>query len=73
MYTTHNLDPVHEIRYLNARTVCVFVCNALRIGVFWVMSSSASSGNILKLEGRDPMSTERLMLIDFEYSSYNYR
>ncbi|MEQ2174744.1 hypothetical protein GOODEAATRI_011054, partial [Goodea atripinnis] len=29
--------------------------------------------NILMLEERDHTSTERLMLIDFEYSSYNYR
>ena len=33
----------------------------------------ASTGNILLLEDQDPASTERLMLIDFEYSSYNYR
>ncbi|XP_070829092.1 choline/ethanolamine kinase [Chaetodon trifascialis] len=30
-------------------------------------------GNILMLEDRDETSTDRLMLIDFEYSSYNYR
>uniref|UniRef100_A0A8C4ZTP9 ethanolamine kinase n=1 Tax=Gadus morhua TaxID=8049 RepID=A0A8C4ZTP9_GADMO len=35
--------------------------------------NDVTEGNILKLEGRDPSSTERLMLIDFEYSSYNYR
>lgn len=35
--------------------------------------NDVQEGNILKLEGRDPTSTERLMLIDFEYSSYNYR
>ncbi|CAL8358627.1 unnamed protein product [Lota lota] len=35
--------------------------------------NDVQEGNILKLEGRDSTSTERLMLIDFEYSSYNYR
>lgn len=35
--------------------------------------NDVTEGNILKLEDRDPTSTDRLMLIDFEYSSYNYR
>ncbi|KAM4618594.1 choline/ethanolamine kinase isoform 2-T2 [Polymixia lowei] len=35
--------------------------------------NDVQEGNILKLEDRDHTSTERLMLIDFEYSSYNYR
>ncbi|XP_041853370.1 choline/ethanolamine kinase isoform X2 [Melanotaenia boesemani] len=35
--------------------------------------NDVQEGNILALEDRDPTSTERLMLIDFEYSSYNYR
>ncbi|KAH0617251.1 hypothetical protein JD844_029138 [Phrynosoma platyrhinos] len=30
-------------------------------------------GNILLLAGREAASSDRLMLIDFEYSSYNYR
>ncbi|KAJ8388619.1 hypothetical protein AAFF_G00131840 [Aldrovandia affinis] len=30
-------------------------------------------GNILMLEDQDPSSKDKLMLIDFEYSSYNYR
>ncbi|KAM9481627.1 choline kinase alpha [Clarias gariepinus] len=30
-------------------------------------------GNILLLSGRENMEKQRLMLIDFEYSSYNYR
>ncbi|XP_020787809.1 choline/ethanolamine kinase isoform X1 [Boleophthalmus pectinirostris] len=32
-----------------------------------------AKGNILILEAKDQSSNERLMLIDFEYSSYNYR
>jgi len=32
-----------------------------------------AAGNILMLENRDHSSHEKLMLIDFEYSSYNYR
>ncbi|KAM7002261.1 choline/ethanolamine kinase-like [Tautogolabrus adspersus] len=32
-----------------------------------------SEGNILMLEGKERTSTDNLMLIDFEYSSYNYR
>ncbi|XP_059190589.1 choline/ethanolamine kinase-like [Centropristis striata] len=35
--------------------------------------NDVQEGNILILEEPDPNSTERLMLIDFEYSSYNYR
>lgn len=35
--------------------------------------NDVQEGNILILEGRDHSSTEKLMLIDFEYSSYNYR
>lgn len=31
------------------------------------------SGNVLDLKDKDGNSTDRLMLIDFEYSSYNYR
>lgn len=31
------------------------------------------SGNILALEDRVHTSADQLMLIDFEYSSYNYR
>ena len=30
-------------------------------------------GNILLLAGREAAPHDRLMLIDFEYSSYNYR
>lgn len=30
-------------------------------------------GNILLLEGRENSEKQKLMLIDFEYSSYNYR
>ncbi|KAK6320123.1 hypothetical protein J4Q44_G00092300 [Coregonus suidteri] len=35
--------------------------------------NDVQEGNILMLEDRDHASTEKLMLIDFEYSSYNYR
>ncbi|XP_044048832.1 choline/ethanolamine kinase isoform X2 [Siniperca chuatsi] len=35
--------------------------------------NDVQEGNILMLEDRDHNSTDRLMLIDFEYSSYNYR
>ncbi|KAM4553306.1 choline/ethanolamine kinase [Fundulus diaphanus] len=35
--------------------------------------NDVQEGNILMLEDRDHGSTESLMLIDFEYSSYNYR
>ncbi|KAM9854126.1 choline/ethanolamine kinase [Aulostomus maculatus] len=35
--------------------------------------NDVQEGNILMLENGDQTSTERLMLIDFEYSSYNYR
>ncbi|XP_038155873.1 choline/ethanolamine kinase [Cyprinodon tularosa] len=35
--------------------------------------NDVQEGNILMLEDRGSSSTERLMLIDFEYSSYNYR
>uniref|UniRef100_UPI003AAEF0BE choline/ethanolamine kinase isoform X1 n=1 Tax=Centroberyx gerrardi TaxID=166262 RepID=UPI003AAEF0BE len=35
--------------------------------------NDVQEGNILMLEDRDHTSTDRLMLIDFEYSSYNYR
>ncbi|XP_071357507.1 choline/ethanolamine kinase [Trachinotus anak] len=35
--------------------------------------NDVQEGNILILEERDHNSTEKLMLIDFEYSSYNYR
>ncbi|XP_067915435.1 choline/ethanolamine kinase [Heterodontus francisci] len=35
--------------------------------------NDVQEGNILFLAGKDPSSTEKLMLIDFEYSSYNYR
>ncbi|XP_060698747.1 choline/ethanolamine kinase [Hemiscyllium ocellatum] len=35
--------------------------------------NDVQEGNILLLADRDPSSTEQLMLIDFEYSSYNYR
>lgn len=31
------------------------------------------TGNILLLAGREASSSDKLMLIDFEYSSYNYR
>lgn len=37
------------------------------------MSVVFTAGNILILEDKDKTSTDRLMLIDFEYSSYNYR
>ncbi|RXM30707.1 Choline kinase alpha [Acipenser ruthenus] len=35
--------------------------------------NDVQEGNILMLADRDPSSKEKLMLIDFEYSSYNYR
>ncbi|XP_070763536.1 choline/ethanolamine kinase isoform X2 [Enoplosus armatus] len=35
--------------------------------------NDVQEGNILMLEDTDHTSTDRLMLIDFEYSSYNYR
>ncbi|XP_064198532.1 choline/ethanolamine kinase [Anguilla rostrata] len=37
--------------------------------------NDVQEGNILMLDGveQDPSSTEKLMLIDFEYSSYNFR
>ncbi|XP_023841481.1 choline/ethanolamine kinase isoform X2 [Salvelinus sp. IW2-2015] len=35
--------------------------------------NDVQEGNILMLEDRDRISTGKLMLIDFEYSSYNYR
>ncbi|TMS05634.1 Choline kinase alpha [Larimichthys crocea] len=35
--------------------------------------NDVQEGNILILENTDQSSTDRLMLIDFEYSSYNYR
>ncbi|XP_040894887.1 choline/ethanolamine kinase [Toxotes jaculatrix] len=35
--------------------------------------NDVQEGNILILEDKDHSSTEQLMLIDFEYSSYNYR
>uniref|UniRef100_G1U3X1 ethanolamine kinase n=1 Tax=Oryctolagus cuniculus TaxID=9986 RepID=G1U3X1_RABIT len=35
--------------------------------------NDCQEGNILLLEGRERPDTHRLMLIDFEYSSYNYR
>ncbi|XP_072241773.1 choline/ethanolamine kinase isoform X2 [Leuresthes tenuis] len=35
--------------------------------------NDVQEGNILMLENRDHSSNENLMLIDFEYSSYNYR
>ncbi|XP_063053299.1 choline/ethanolamine kinase isoform X2 [Engraulis encrasicolus] len=35
--------------------------------------NDVQEGNILMLDGRDAKATEKLMLIDFEYSSYNYR
>ncbi|XP_008289241.1 choline/ethanolamine kinase [Stegastes partitus] len=35
--------------------------------------NDVQEGNILMLEDKDHASTENLMLIDFEYSSYNYR
>lgn len=40
---------------------------------FLLQSCFAAAGNILALENLDHTSTDRLMLIDFEYSSYNYR
>uniref|UniRef100_A0A8P4KD06 ethanolamine kinase n=1 Tax=Dicentrarchus labrax TaxID=13489 RepID=A0A8P4KD06_DICLA len=39
----------------------------------FLISCFGVAGNILMLEDRDQTSTDRLMLIDFEYSSYNYR
>ncbi|XP_037110062.1 choline/ethanolamine kinase isoform X1 [Syngnathus acus] len=36
-------------------------------------TSGVSAGNVLILHNGDQTSTDRLMLIDFEYSSYNYR
>lgn len=35
--------------------------------------NDCQEGNILLLEGREKSENQRLMLIDFEYSSYNYR
>ncbi|XP_041110580.1 choline kinase alpha-like isoform X2 [Polyodon spathula] len=35
--------------------------------------NDVQEGNILMLADQDPSSKEKLMLIDFEYSSYNYR
>ncbi|XP_061493941.1 choline/ethanolamine kinase isoform X2 [Rhineura floridana] len=35
--------------------------------------NDVQEGNILLLAGREAAASERLMLIDFEYSSYNYR
>ncbi|XP_030071555.1 choline/ethanolamine kinase isoform X2 [Microcaecilia unicolor] len=35
--------------------------------------NDVQEGNILLLANQDPSSRDRLMLIDFEYSSYNYR
>ncbi|XP_033992237.1 choline kinase alpha-like [Trematomus bernacchii] len=35
--------------------------------------NDVTEGAILILEDKDPNTTDRLMLIDFEYSSYNYR
>ncbi|XP_062990530.1 choline/ethanolamine kinase [Elgaria multicarinata webbii] len=35
--------------------------------------NDVQEGNILLLAGREASSSDRLMLIDFEYSSYNYR
>ncbi|XP_060100632.1 choline/ethanolamine kinase [Heteronotia binoei] len=35
--------------------------------------NDVQEGNILLLAGREDLSSDRLMLIDFEYSSYNYR
>lgn len=35
--------------------------------------NDVQEGNILMLDDKDHSSNERLMLIDFEYSSYNYR
>eukprot|EP00062_Callorhinchus_milii_P024162 gi/632983775/ref/XP_007908815.1/ PREDICTED: choline/ethanolamine kinase [Callorhinchus milii] len=35
--------------------------------------NDCQEGNILLLENREPSSPDKLMLIDFEYSSYNYR
>ncbi|XP_006008231.1 choline/ethanolamine kinase [Latimeria chalumnae] len=35
--------------------------------------NDVQEGNILLLTDQDPSSNEKLMLIDFEYSSYNYR
>lgn len=36
-------------------------------------SRSLSPGNILLLAGHEASPSDKLMLIDFEYSSYNYR
>lgn len=38
-----------------------------------VLSSKSFIGNILLLDGRENSEKQKLMLIDFEYSSYNYR
>ncbi|XP_036991284.2 choline kinase alpha isoform X4 [Artibeus jamaicensis] len=35
--------------------------------------NDCQEGNILLLEGREKSESQKLMLIDFEYSSYNYR
>lgn len=39
----------------------------------WSPSLSLSPGNILLLAGHEASPSDKLMLIDFEYSSYNYR
>ncbi|NXW85827.1 CHKA kinase, partial [Alopecoenas beccarii] len=35
--------------------------------------NDCQEGNVLLLEGRENLENQKLMLIDFEYSSYNYR
>ena len=39
----------------------------------WHVAETFFAGNILMLEGRENSEKQKLMLIDFEYSSYNYR
>lgn len=41
--------------------------------LFFFAAAAAAAGNILALQDQDHSPTDRLMLIDFEYSSYNYR
>uniref|UniRef100_A0A8C7MJF8 ethanolamine kinase n=1 Tax=Oncorhynchus kisutch TaxID=8019 RepID=A0A8C7MJF8_ONCKI len=54
-------------------TECTVIFNSGGGSGSVVTSCLLSSGNILMLEDRDHTSTGKLMLIDFEYSSYNYR
>uniref|UniRef100_A0A4W3IZI9 ethanolamine kinase n=1 Tax=Callorhinchus milii TaxID=7868 RepID=A0A4W3IZI9_CALMI len=48
-------------------------CGGSRLHKPSVTAFPPLTGNILLLENREPSSPDKLMLIDFEYSSYNYR